>query len=93
MDDSQGRELTKGMHRSTGSYELVMAPLLLAFLGFFLDRWLGTTPLLILLLAVVGLVGASVNLYYGYKHEMEEHEANAAWRRPLRATETGDTNG
>ena len=93
MDVSQGRELSNGMHRSTGSFELVMAPLLLAFLGFFLDRWLGTTPLLILVLAVVGLVGACLNLYYGYKHEMDEHEANAPWRRPLQADETGDTDG
>jgi F0F1-type ATP synthase assembly protein I len=68
------------MHRSTGSFELVLGPLLMALIGFGLDRWLGTTPWLTVILGVVGLIGACVNLYYGYQREMDEHEANASWK-------------
>ena len=32
MGDSQPREITKQMHRTTGGYELVFSPLLLALL-------------------------------------------------------------
>jgi F0F1-type ATP synthase assembly protein I len=75
------------MHRSTGSFELVLGPLLMAAIGFGLDRWLGTTPWLTVGLAMLGLVGVCVNLYYGYKHEMDEHEANATWKaQPARTT-------
>jgi F0F1-type ATP synthase assembly protein I len=81
MDVSQGRELTRGMHRSTGSFELVLGPLLMALIGYGLDRWLGTAPLLTVALGVLGLAGVCVNLYYGYRREMDEHEANASWRR------------
>jgi F0F1-type ATP synthase assembly protein I len=95
MDVSQGRELTNGMHRSTGSFELVLGPLLMAVIGFFLDRWLGTGPWLTIALAVLGLAGVCVNLYYGYRNEMDEHEANAPWkpgvaRAQAAAKEQGD---
>lgn len=93
MDDSQGRELTNGIHKSTGSYELVLSPLLLALLGYLLDRWLGTLPLLTVLFALAGLTGACVKIYYRYQSEMDEHEANAPWKQPLRARDTGGTDG
>jgi F0F1-type ATP synthase assembly protein I len=69
------------MHRSAGSYELVVSPLILALIGFGLDRWLGTTPVLTILAAVVGLAGAVVKIYYGYAAEMDRHDADAPWSR------------
>ena len=71
------------MQRSTGSYELVFSTLILALIGFGLDRWLNTTPILTIVFAVVGLVGAVIKLIYGYQAEMAEHEANAPWRREV----------
>ena len=35
---SQRRELTKEMHRTTGGYELAFSPLLLALVGFGIDK-------------------------------------------------------
>jgi F0F1-type ATP synthase assembly protein I len=84
VDRSQRRELTQQMQRSTGSYELVFSTLILALIGFGLDRWLGTTPILTIVFAVLGLIGAVVKLVYGYQAEMQEHEANAVWNRPVR---------
>ncbi len=81
VDVSQRRELTQQMHRSTGSYELVLSPLVLALLGLLLDKWLGTLPLFTIVFAVVGLTGAVIKIYYGYRAEMEELEANGPWAR------------
>ena len=69
------------MHKSTGAYELVLSPFLLALIGYALDRWLGTVPLLTILFAVVGLVGACIKLYYSYNVEMAEHEKGKPWAK------------
>jgi F0F1-type ATP synthase assembly protein I len=69
------------MHRTTGGFELVFSPLLLALIGFGLDRMLGTLPVLTIVFAVVGLSGAVVKLYYTYRRDMEEHETNGPWAR------------
>jgi F0F1-type ATP synthase assembly protein I len=67
------------MHKSTGSYELVLSPLILALVGLGLDHLFGTTPLLVVAFAVLGLVGAK--LYYRYNAEMAEHEKDAPWAK------------
>lgn len=69
------------MNRSTGSYELVVSPVILALLGFWLDRTIDTTPLFTVLFAVVGLVGACTKIYYGYMAEMDEHEKGKPWAK------------
>jgi F0F1-type ATP synthase assembly protein I len=79
VDASQRRELTQQMHRSTGSYELVLSPVLLALIGYGLDRLFGTVPIITVLFAVLGLVGAIIKIYFGYRAEMEAHEANGPW--------------
>ncbi len=79
MADSQRRELTQHLHRSTGSYELVLSPVILGVLGYLADRWLGTVPVLTVLAVLVGLTGAVVKIYYGYQAEMAEHERGAPW--------------
>jgi hypothetical protein len=83
---SQRRELTQDIHRSSGSFELVLGPALLALIGFGLDRWIGIAPVLTVTLAVVGLAGACVNLYFAYRREMEELEAGQPWARKMDPT-------
>ena len=61
--------------------ELVFSPLLLALVGYGLDRLFGTVPVLTIIFAVVGLAGAVAKLYYGYRAEMEQHEANGPWAK------------
>jgi F0F1-type ATP synthase assembly protein I len=78
---SERRELSQQVHRTTGGYELVFSPLLLALLGFGLDRLLGTVPVLTVIFAVVGLAGAVIKIYYSYRAEMEQHEKNGPWAR------------
>jgi F0F1-type ATP synthase assembly protein I len=81
VDVSQRRELSEQVHRTTGGYELVFSPLLLALVGYGLDRLFGTVPVLTIIFAVVGLAGAVAKLYYGYRAEMEQHEANGPWAK------------
>ena len=69
------------MHRTTGGFELVFSPLLLALVGYGLDRLLGTLPLFTIVFAVVGLAGAVAKMYFTYRYEMEQHEANGPWAR------------
>lgn len=69
------------MNRSSGSYELVISPLILALAGFWIDGLLGTRPVITIIAALLGLAGAVTKLYYGYRNEMDEHEVNATWSR------------
>ena len=80
-DESQRSDFTGGLHRSTGSFELVFSPLLLALLGLWLDSAVGTTPLFVLLFALIGFAGVCVRIYYRYDAEMAEHEAQGRWVR------------
>jgi len=81
VEAAQGRELTKDMRRSSGSFELVLSPLLFALVGFGLDRLLGTVPLFTTLFAVMGFGGACVRLYFGYQLEMDEQEKGKPWAK------------
>ena len=72
MDLSQRSELTQSVHRSSGSFELVVGAALFALIGLLVDGWLGTTPLFTVVLAVLGFVGALVSIYYRYKQQMAE---------------------
>ena len=75
MDLSQRSELTRSVHRSSGSFELVVGAVLFALIGLLVDRWLETSPLFTVALAVFGFVGALVSIYFRYKHQMAEASA------------------
>ncbi len=83
-DKSQGNAT---IHESHGAYELVLSPVILALLGYLLDRQLGTMPIFTGIAAVLGLTGAVIKLVVEYKAKMAEHEANAPWKT---ARETGE---
>lgn len=77
------KPFTDAAHRSTGSFELVLGPVLMALLGLVMDRWLGTAPLFILLFTVWGIVGASVSLYFRYRDQVRT-------TAPVTRTDGGD---
>lgn len=81
MTTSQRRELTQQMGRTTGGYELVFSPLLLALIGYGLDRLFGTVPVLTIIFGVLGLIGAVTKMYFTYRSDMEQHEANGPWAK------------
>jgi F0F1-type ATP synthase assembly protein I len=52
--------------------------LAIAFLlgvGFLLDRWLGTTPWLMIVFTVLGGIGVFAKMKYRYDEQMAQHEA------------------
>jgi F0F1-type ATP synthase assembly protein I len=74
-DDSFGR----GM-------DIALSVALFFGIGFFVDRWLGTTPLFMIVLTVVAVIGFFISLKYRYNAHMEQLEAERAARaRPGRA--------
>jgi F0F1-type ATP synthase assembly protein I len=62
---------------------------LLVFLaaGFGLDRWLGTTPLFMIVLTVVAAIGIFYKLKLGYDAKMAQHEQQLRDGREARAAD------
>lgn len=79
LSDQQQTELTRSLHRSHGSFELAAAPVLMALIGLGLDRWLGTAPVLTIVLAVMGVLGSTIKVVYTYRADM----ASATAERPV----------
>ncbi len=42
------------------------------FMGYFLDRWLGTAPWLLLIFTVLGIVSGLLSLFRALKKEMKD---------------------
>jgi len=68
------------LNSSHGSFELVVSPILLGLLGWWLDRSvLDTTPVLTIILSMLGLVGAVIKIYFGYTARMAAHAQESVW--------------
>lgn len=64
------------MYRSSGSFELLLAPLLFGLLGLWLDARVGTRPVFAVTLAVLAVLGAFCRQYFGYRHAMAQAAAD-----------------
>jgi F0F1-type ATP synthase assembly protein I len=73
-------ETTRQLNRSHGSFELALAPVILGLLGLWLDRTLGTVPVFLVTFTVLGFAGAGVKIYFTYRYEMAQHQADTAWK-------------
>ncbi len=81
MPASDTPPLIRDVRRTSGGFELVLSPLLLALIGFGLDRVFGIVPVLTVMFAVVGVVGAVTKIVIGYDREMAAHRDGASWNR------------
>ena len=68
-DDSLGR----GM-------DIALTVALFFGIGFFLDRWLGTTPIFMIVLTILAVVGFFISMKYRYDAAMTQLEAERAAR-------------
>lgn len=66
----------------TRALEIVLTPLIFGGAGYLLDRWLGTEPVLMLMLGIYAIVGVFVRMWWGYDREMKAHEKALAGRGP-----------
>lgn len=61
--------------------ELVATPMLFVLLGYWLDRWFGTGPVLAIVLGLFGLTGVVLRAYYWYQASMTREEEGKPWKR------------
>lgn len=80
MDSSQRSDLTQSVHHSSGSFELVLGAVLFALAGLVVDRWLGTTPWLTVILAIAGFAGATISIAARYRTTMLGHAETRSGR-------------
>ena len=66
-DDS----MTKGI-------EIAGTVLVLFAIGFFVDRWLGTAPVFMVLLTIIAMIVQFIKMYYVYSAQMETKERQRA---------------
>lgn len=71
MDASAKRDLHNGFRRSSGGFDLVLGPVLMALIGLWIDTAAGTRPLFTLVLFAFGAVGAVLKVYYEYQRGMD----------------------
>ena len=57
------------------AFEFALTTAIFAAAGYGLDRWLGTSPLLVIVLSLLGVIGQFVRSWFVYEAEMREHEA------------------
>ena len=76
MDLEQRRELNNGFGESLAkAIELATTPAIFGVLGYLLDRRLGTTPLFLLLFALMTFIYLAWKAWGSYERRMQEHEA------------------
>ena len=63
----------------TLAFELVLTPLLMALLGHFVDRAVGTGVLVALSFGVIGLLGVSYRAYVAYTARMKQLAEGKPW--------------
>ncbi len=54
--------------------EFAVLTLLFLGLGYLLDRWLDTKPVMMIVFVMLAIVGQFASLYYGYDERMKELE-------------------
>ena len=64
--------------------EFVVAPVLFGLLGWLLDNRLGTTPVFMVVLGIIGFVGAALTNYYRYMAKVAHDDEGKPWTRRQR---------
>ena len=79
-EQGEQSELYRGFGNSTSrAFELALSPMVLAGLGYLLDRWLGIVPVLTIVFFLVGTIGLTATMWYGYTAKMRLHEQAGPW--------------
>jgi F0F1-type ATP synthase assembly protein I len=68
--------------------DLALTSLLFLGIGYGLDRWLGTKPVLMIVLTLLALVGKGAGMYYAYQEKMSALDVERAASRHDRPRST-----
>ena len=75
VEAGQPNTINAGVHdamwRGHGGWEMALTPVLFGGLGWLVDGWFDTRPIVTVLAVLVGLGGSVANQYYQYKYRME----------------------
>jgi hypothetical protein len=83
VDLRAAREVNSGFGDGLATaFELVVTPLFVGFLGFLVDRWLGTGVAFALSFGLFTFGYLVWKLVGRYNREMDAHDAKSAWARP-----------
>ena len=87
MDEqAERRELYNGFGNAMSlGIEFALGPVVFGGVGWLLDRWLGTAPILTIVLAIVGVVASFLRTWYRYDAEMKLKEAAGPWNKQRKA--------
>lgn len=82
FDLSAKRELNNGFGNALSTaVELAVTPAVMALIGWQIDRWLGTTPVLFLFLFLFTVSYVSWKQYKGYNTTMQRQERELLGRK------------
>jgi F0F1-type ATP synthase assembly protein I len=81
-EQDERRKLNQGFGAAlSNAFEIAMIPLVFAGAGWLVDQMVGTRWVFTAILAVLGLTGTFVKLYYRYSYQMLQLEESGPWRR------------
>ena len=87
MDLDDRRALYNGFGDTLArGVEFALTPAIFGFLGYLLDRAIGTLPVFLIVFTVLCVVGMFIKSWYAYDAQMKEHEAAAPWGRVKHGT-------
>jgi len=80
VDINDKRDLYNGFGDGLArAFEYAVTPAIFGFLGYLLDRAIGTMPIFTIVLALLCVVGMFLKTWYAYDASMKAHEARAPW--------------
>ena len=83
MDLRAVRDVNNGFGDGlAAAFEIVVTPLLFAFFGYLLDRWLGLHLVFALIFGLFTFGYMMFKLVKDYSAQMARHDADAPWARP-----------
>jgi F0F1-type ATP synthase assembly protein I len=89
------REVNNGFGDGlAAAFEMVVTPIIFAFFGYLLDRWLGLHLVFALIFGLITFAYMIYKLVHRYSTDMARHDADAPWsRRPASAAEISASSG
>jgi F0F1-type ATP synthase assembly protein I len=82
VDLNERQEFYNGFGDSLArAFEFAATPAIFGFLGFLLDRAIGTLPVFVIIFSLLTLIGVFLKNWYAYDAAMKAHDAASPWGR------------
>lgn len=82
MDLRDRQDLYNGFGNGLSrAFELALTPAIFSGLGWLVDRWLGTTPLFMIVFLLFAVAGVGYMSWFRYEADMRRRESEAVWSR------------